>query len=200
MMPRQLEAGLLRRRYSRKRSPRPIVEQLQRIDVADLCRYQVFPDNHYETWLLELPFKYPFVEKLLISRQTIEAKHYSGYNQITPLRWVRTGFGGHRSHLICQYCRPVTKLYFNYGNCIAADASAQSMPAKSAAVAPHAHTSKHSAYTISSKPCHSESGTAQEPSSKLATKPWLSHKLRRITDKARQIQSNYRIAAAAYWR
>jgi hypothetical protein len=121
MMPRQLEAALLRRRYSKKSSPKPIVEQLERIDIADLCRWQVFPDQRdwHKAHLLEMPFRYPFVKSLVISLQNIEVNHHSGYNQVIPLRWVRTGFGGNyrpRPLFVCQCRRAVTKLYFRHFN------------------------------------------------------------------------------------
>ena len=121
MMPRQLEAALLRRRYSKKSSPRPLVEQLERLDIADLCRWQVFPDQRdwHKAHLLEMPFRYPFLKSLVISLQNIEANHLSGYNQIIPLRWVRTGFGGNgrpRPLMFCNCGRSVTKLYFRHFN------------------------------------------------------------------------------------
>jgi hypothetical protein len=34
------------RRSRRNSGPRPLVEQLQRIDIADLCRWRVFPEQH----------------------------------------------------------------------------------------------------------------------------------------------------------
>jgi hypothetical protein len=118
-MPRQLRRGLTNRR--RDSEPRPIAETLYRIDIADLCRFQVFPspyDWHVDHYL-EMPFRYPFVKSLLISLQNIEFNHYSGYNQIVPLRWIRTGFGrniGRRPLFICRCGYSVTKLYFQYGS------------------------------------------------------------------------------------
>jgi hypothetical protein len=38
--------------------------------------------------LLELPFRYPFMENLVISLENIEANHHSEYTQIIPLRAV----------------------------------------------------------------------------------------------------------------
>ena len=71
--------------------PRP--GQLQRhcrpIDIADLCRWTVFPNqcDWRKVHLLELPFRYPFLKKLIISPQKVEANHVSGYTQVIPLRW-----------------------------------------------------------------------------------------------------------------
>jgi hypothetical protein len=118
MMPPQLA----RAKRPKRSTPRPIVEQLPRIDIAVLCRWNVFP--YQFDWdkahLLELPFRYPFLKNLVISLQTIAANHHSGYNQSIPLRWCRTGFGGNyrpRPLFICTNCgRSITKLYFKGGS------------------------------------------------------------------------------------
>jgi hypothetical protein len=115
-MPLQLARA---RRQPKKTGPRPIVEQLPRIDIGDLCRFRVFPNNWRERWTLELPFRYPFVKNLVISLAAIEANHYSGYIQSIRLRWCRTGFGGNyrpRPLFICHCGRSVTKLYFRHFN------------------------------------------------------------------------------------
>jgi hypothetical protein len=68
---------------------------------------------------LELPFRYPFVKSLIISLQDIEANHHTGDTQIVPLRWCRTGYGGHhrpRPLLVCQCGRSVTRVYFKGGH------------------------------------------------------------------------------------
>jgi hypothetical protein len=87
---------LARAKRPKRATPRPLVEQLSRIDIIDLCRWRVFPDqcDWNKTHLLELPFRYPFVKNLVITLQTIEANHHSGYIQSIPLRWIRTGYGG----------------------------------------------------------------------------------------------------------
>lgn len=105
----------------KRSTPRPIVEQLPRIDIADLCRWRVFPNqcDWHKAHLLELPFRYPFVKTLVISLQTIEANHRSGYTQHIPLRWIRTGYGGrHRPRplFICSCGRSVTRVYFKGGH------------------------------------------------------------------------------------
>jgi hypothetical protein len=118
MMPPQLA----RAKRPKRSTPRPIVEQLPRIDIADLCRFQVFPDqiNWRARHSLELPFRYPFLKSLVISLQNIEANHVSGYTQFIPLRWIRTGFGSNyrpRPLFICTNCgRSITKLYFKGGS------------------------------------------------------------------------------------
>jgi len=117
-MPNQLRWA----KRPKRSTPRPLVEQLPRIDIADLCRWNVFPDQRdwHKAHLLELPFRYPFLKNLIISLQNIEANHVSGYTQSIPLRWCRTGFGGNyrpRPLFICTNCgRSVRRVYFNYGS------------------------------------------------------------------------------------
>jgi len=83
---------------------------------------QVFPSRYdwHKAHLLELPFRYPFLKNLVISLQSIEANHHSGYIQSIALRWIRTGFGGlnrPRPLFLCERCgRRITKLYFQYGS------------------------------------------------------------------------------------
>jgi hypothetical protein len=116
-MPRHLRNA----RRPKRSEPRPLVETLPRIDIADLTRWKVFPSQYdwHKAYLLEAPFRYPFIKSLVITLQTIEVNHHSGYNQIIPLRWLRTGFGGHvrpRPLVVCQCGRSVTKVYFTYGS------------------------------------------------------------------------------------
>jgi hypothetical protein len=94
MMPARLARGLKARRQSRRKSGPRFVEQLKAIDIADLCRWRVFPAQHdwHKAHLLELPFRYPFLESLVIFLENIEANHRSGYIEIIRLRWIRTGF------------------------------------------------------------------------------------------------------------
>lgn len=117
-MPWQLAQA---KRRHRRSEPRPLVELLPKIEIADLCRFNVFP-SQYETdaqYPLEMPFRYPFVKHLLISLQNIEFIHHSGYNQAIGLAWLRTGLGGWerpRPLFVCNCGRRVTKLYFRYGS------------------------------------------------------------------------------------
>jgi hypothetical protein len=117
MMPRQLATA----KRPKRSTPRPLVELLPRIDINDLCRWHVFPSQSdwNKAHLLELPFRYPFIESLLISLQDIEVSYLSGYNQVIPLRWCRTGFGGNyrpRPLFICQCGRSVRRVYFQHGH------------------------------------------------------------------------------------
>src|SRR5262245_15220293 len=121
-MPPQLERGLLAKRYSRRTEQRPLVEQLPRLDIDDLCRWNVFPTQHewHKAHYLEAPFRYPFLKSLVISLDAIEANHHNGYNQVIPLHWIRTGFGGNnrpRPMLSCTNCgRAVRRLYCKHGS------------------------------------------------------------------------------------
>jgi hypothetical protein len=112
---------LARAKRPKRATPRPLVEQLPRIDIIDLCRWRVFPSQYdwHKAHLLEAPFRYPFVKCLVISLQNIEANHHTGYTQVIPLRWIRTGYGGlHRPRPLfnCRCGRSVTKLYFRHFN------------------------------------------------------------------------------------
>jgi hypothetical protein len=112
---------LARAKRPKRSTPRPLVEQLPRIDIIDLCRWRVFPNqcDWNKAHLLELPFRYPFVKSLVISLQNIEVNHHSEYTQVIPLRWIRTGYGGHRRPrplFICRCGRSITRLYFRHGS------------------------------------------------------------------------------------
>jgi hypothetical protein len=114
-MPWQLRQA----RRPKRSTPRPLVETLPRIDIADLCRWRVFPNDWHKAHLLELPFRYPFLKNLIISLQTIEANHQSRYAQPIKLRWIRTGFGGNyrpRPLFVCQCGRSVRRVYFKVGH------------------------------------------------------------------------------------
>jgi len=114
MMPPQLA----RAKRPKRSEPRPLVEQLPRIDIDDLCRWNVFPDQY--SWdkvhYLEAPFRFPFIKSLVITLQYIEANHHSGYNQIIPVHWIKTGYGGRirpRPMFTCTNCgRARRRLYF----------------------------------------------------------------------------------------
>jgi len=62
-MPRQLARGLWARRQSRRREPRLLVAQLKRLEIDDLCRWNVFPDQRdwHKAHYLEAPFRLGFV-------------------------------------------------------------------------------------------------------------------------------------------
>jgi len=103
-----------------KRSePRPLVEQLPRIDVGDLTRLKVFPNDMHTRRSYEVAFRYPFLKTLTVSHAFIEANHHSGYNQRIGLKWIRTGFGGAwkpRPLLICRCGRATRKVYLRHGS------------------------------------------------------------------------------------
>ena len=100
--------------------PRPLVEQLQRLDIGDLVRLKIFPDNWHTRRSYEVVFRYPFLKSIVVTLAFIEANHVSGYNQRIALKWIRTGFGGNwkpRPTFICPRCtRPIITLYCNYGS------------------------------------------------------------------------------------
>jgi hypothetical protein len=112
---------LARAKRPKRATPRPLVELLPRLDIDDLCRWKVFPDQY--SWdkvhYLEAPFRFPFLKSLIFTLQYIEANHHSDYVQLIPLRWVRTGYGGNqrpRPLFVCNCGRPVRRMYFNHGS------------------------------------------------------------------------------------
>src|SRR5262249_32923271 len=101
----------------RKAEPRPLVELTPHIDIHDLCRWKVFPNDCYSQHILEMSFKYPFLKSLVISRQNIEFNHISGYNQHVALHWVHTYFGHGRPIFVCPQCRcGARRLFLRYGH------------------------------------------------------------------------------------
>jgi hypothetical protein len=103
----------------KRAEPRPLVEQLPRIDIGDLVRLKLFPDNWHTRRTYELSLRYPFLRTIAFSFANIEVAHNSGYNQRIGLRWIRTGFGGRsrpRPLLICRCSRSVRKLYLLGGS------------------------------------------------------------------------------------
>src|SRR5262245_30628007 len=112
MMPWQLRNA----KRPKRSEPKQLVELTPNISIGDLCRLRVFPNNNYERWTLEMPFKYPFVKHLVISRQTIEANHHLGYTQRIGIHWIRTGFGRPRPVFICQCGYGVRRLFFRHGH------------------------------------------------------------------------------------
>jgi hypothetical protein len=202
MMPPQLA----RAKRPKRSQPRPLVEQLPRIDIIDLCRWKVFPSQYdwNKAHLLELPFRYPFVKSLIISLQDIEANHHSGYNQVIPLRWIKTGYGGHhrpRPLFICQCGRSVTKVYYQYGSlkcrlcCDATYASRQchkgNRPILQAKrlktfIELKSYLSKHN---------------RQRLTARIATAPEQEFTSKRLAHHSIQLpQSNYRTQGAMHWR
>jgi hypothetical protein len=192
---------LARAKRPKRTTPRPLVELLPRIDIIDLCRWKVFPDQY--SWdkvhYLEKPFRYPFLKSLVITLQYIEANHHNEYNQIIPLRWVRTGFGGNqrpRPLFICQCGRSVTKIYFKGGHlgcrrCVDATYASRVLDKHTR---PILQALRLQAF-LKHKPTlwHRTRKRLQARISPLPTKLSLTSK--RITDKARLPQRNYQSQA-----
>jgi hypothetical protein len=200
-MPTQLARA---KRRLKRLGPRPIVETLKRIDVADLCRFDVFPNNWHDQHYLELPFKYPFVRNLVISLENIEVNHLSGYTQSISLRWCRTGFGGNsrrRPLLVCQCGRSVTKLYLQ-------DGSLKCSRCTNAVYASQV-CGKHSRPILQAKrlraflelKSYMRQSNRQRLKAHLATAPKGAHlTTKRLANEAIQLpQGNYRTRGAMHW-
>jgi hypothetical protein len=187
--------------------PRPIVEQLLRIDIGDLCRFRVFPNNWRERWTLELPFRYPFVKNLVISLAAIEANHYSGYIQSIRLRWCRTCFGGNyrpRPLFICHCGRSVTKLYFRHLNLACrrcTNALYASQICSGRATRSHLQATRLTNFirALPPKVRHTTKARLHARQQALAKQATAS-KSTRLDHRAKHIQSNYQCYATAHWR
>src|SRR5262249_11994055 len=114
-MPWQLRRGLMERRKSRRREPRPIAECLPSININDLS--QQIPRNYATITLPNAGLKYPQVASMRLTYHNIEVTHTTGRIQSFRLSWIKTGFGYPRPAMICNGCQqPRIKLYFRYGS------------------------------------------------------------------------------------
>jgi len=96
--------------------PRPIVELLQYVSIDDLCRLKVFPQHRHGRSSMAAMFKYPFLKRLVISRQSIDFEHVSGYTQTIGLVWIRCGLGGERPIFVCLECScGARRLFLHHG-------------------------------------------------------------------------------------
>ena len=108
---------LARAKRPKRSEPRAIIERTPHINISDLIRQRVFPDNYYDEHILEMPFKYPWAKSLVISRRNIVFAHRIEYNQRVGIHWAKTGFGKPRPLFICsQCCRGAQRLFFKYGS------------------------------------------------------------------------------------
>jgi hypothetical protein len=97
----------------RKSEPRAIVELTPHIDIHELRH--IIPRD-FSTYLYANSFKYPFAQKLILSRINIEVFLHLGYTQTVALHWVRTGFGRPRPMFVCSQCHcGARRLFFKCG-------------------------------------------------------------------------------------
>ena len=105
-----------KRRHNRHSEQRKLVELTPYINICDLIRWKAIPHQWDKSYFLEAPFRYGFVKHLVISCETIEIHHHSGYIQPVLLRWIRTGFGCPRPSLTCRCGRSIHRLFFRHGS------------------------------------------------------------------------------------
>lgn len=110
-MPPQLQKGLLARRYSQCRDPRPIAEELSQININDLH----IPRDHKTYTAPNISLRYPHLSGIRLTGNTVEFSH-TGRPQTFPLKHIKTGFGYFRHAFICQCGRAVIKLYWKHAN------------------------------------------------------------------------------------
>src|SRR5262245_55221653 len=108
MMPKQLA----RARRPKRLSPRPIVEDLVRINVCELAVPRDWK-TYSASWI---DLKYPQLSGLKVSWNRVEFRHASGRVESFALKRIKTGLGGYYRHaFICHCGRAVTNLYFCRG-------------------------------------------------------------------------------------
>jgi hypothetical protein len=107
-MPRQLKYA----RRPKRSQPRPLAEDLPRINVNDLKIPKVYGKVFDVPWI---SFKYPHIFSARLSAYQCEFIHAGG-QQVFRLKLIRTGYGLPRFAFICNQCgRPVITLYYrNY--------------------------------------------------------------------------------------
>jgi hypothetical protein len=115
-MPMPPQLARAQRRRPKNSEPRPIVELTPHIDIHDLCRWNVFPDDWYKAHILEACFRYPFIKTLVITRQNIEINHVLDYTQRIALHWIRTGFGKPRPIFVCECGYGARRLFLRHGH------------------------------------------------------------------------------------
>jgi len=115
MMPRQLEAALLRRRAVKKSEPRPTIELMPAININELRH--VIPRYHGQISEPDVSLKYPGLAYLRLSASTLEIMGRNGHIQRFRIVWIPTYFGKHRAILVCSSCGYGTiRLFGRYGN------------------------------------------------------------------------------------
>jgi hypothetical protein len=198
---------LARAKRPKRTTPRPLVEQLQRLDINDLCRWRVFPSQYdwNKAHYLEAPFRYSFVKSLVISLQDIEANHHSGYTQVIPLRWIRTGYGGNnrpRPLFVCNCGRSVRRVYFKRGHlaCRRCTNAIYASQLCSGGATRSALQAKRLQAFLSLK-SYMRKSNRQRLKARLATAPRQDFTSKRLAHYAiEQPQSNYRTRGAMHWR
>jgi hypothetical protein len=110
-MPPQLAKGLLVKRYSQCRDPRPIAEELAQININDLH----IPRDQQTYSAPNISLRYPQLSAIRLTGSAVEFSH-SDRTQTFALKPIRTGFGYCRFAFICDCGRAVIKLYWKHAN------------------------------------------------------------------------------------
>ena len=96
-MPKQLQRGLLVKRYSQCRDPRPIAEELSQININDLN----IPRDQKTYTAPNISLRYPQLSGLRLTCNAVEFSH-NGRTQTFRLKPIKTGFG---YSTLCLYLR-----------------------------------------------------------------------------------------------
>ena len=105
---------LARAKRPKRHEPRPVAEQIAKINANDLIPF--IPLNWFDYHNREGGFRWTFLRQIRLCRRQAEFTLYSQRTLTFPIKWIRTGLGKPRPAFICKCNRPVIILYFNCGN------------------------------------------------------------------------------------
>jgi hypothetical protein len=182
MMPRQLQRGLLNKRYSRRTEQKPLAENLPSINVNDLK----IPGDYAILRLPNISLRYPHISSARLSFHLVEFAH-SGRVQSFRIKRIKTGFGFPRPAFICDCGRAVINLYFRHQNlacrrCVNATYASRTLDQRTRPI-----LKKH----------RLESFLALKTNMQKHTRQRL---LKRLGDKALMPQSNYNTRGRRLWK
>jgi hypothetical protein len=87
---------LRRARRPKRRTPRPLIDDLPVIDLRVLGRRKLFPGDWFRTNTVDPGLIYPSIREIILTRATVTIRFYGGGEQAIPITWYRPGFGGYR--------------------------------------------------------------------------------------------------------
>src|SRR5215831_7682963 len=101
---------LARAKRPKRSEPRPLVEDLKKINANDLAR--AFPNNWFDYHSRGGDFQWTFIKGIRLCRRQAEFTLYSQRTLTFPIKWIRT-VGKPRPAFICKCKRPVIRLYYH---------------------------------------------------------------------------------------
>jgi len=105
---------LARAKRPKRHEPRPVAEQIAKINANDLIPF--IPLNWFDYHNREGGFRWTFLRQIRLCRRQAEFTLYSQRTLTFPIKWIRTGLGKPRPAFICKCNRPIISLYYQRGN------------------------------------------------------------------------------------